>query len=156
MSVAQYRNYSVYLIYRFGDKPHQPTLAGPAQPARHEQPLSAPPATNTLPSTVSSAIPLPWPTPRAIVSIMSGPGEISRRVRARRKVINVSMEGILVESGTIFPLRYLSPIESKAECTATSAPGTKRTDTRADILLSEARTSLSIVSSTLQPPFTAF
>lgn len=45
---------------------------------------------------------------------MSGPGEISRSVSARRKVINVSMEGILVESGTKFPLRYLSPIRAES------------------------------------------
>jgi hypothetical protein len=37
-----------------------------------------------------------------MVSIMSGPGEISRSVSARRKVINVSMEGIVVESGKNF------------------------------------------------------
>ena len=50
----------------------------------------------------------------AIVSIMSCPREISRSVSARRKVINVSMEGILGESGKIFPLRYLSPIRAES------------------------------------------
>jgi len=45
---------------------------------------------------------------------MSGPGEISRSVSARRKVINVSIEGIVVESGKIFPLRYLSPIRAES------------------------------------------
>ena len=55
----------------------------------------------------------------AIVSIMSGPGEISRSVSARRKVINVSMEGILVESENIFPLRYLRSMRARSgRCTS--------------------------------------
>ena len=55
----------------------------------------------------------------AIVSIMSGPGEISRSVSARRKVINVSMKGILVESENIFPLRYLRSMRARSgRCTS--------------------------------------